>query len=157
VQSDRSTDKERFDLWYRGPLLALDRSGGFIAMLVCCALYERFITALWKSDDPSAEELLFRTKCLCGHFGLADKHAKTFWRVMRDGLLHQGMPMSKEHLPRWYFSELPAAVVVDPETGDLLVDPLLFRDKVLDLYEGRPDLIAMSTSFPWAKIYSPGR
>lgn len=152
---DGSTDKERFDRWYGNPLRALGGDGGFIAMAVCCALYERFIIALRKADSPGATEHSFRYRCICEHFGLEYDGAQNFWQVMRGGLLHQGMPMTKTGLPRWRFcNTLPKPVIVNTETGDLEVHPFRFRDKVLDLYEKRPELISTSKSFAWAGIYS---
>jgi len=153
-----------FQRWFVAPLRLLETlengDGAFVALLVSLALYERFAKAFIKHDlKQTADDAAF-TKKLAFDFSISEREATVFWDVMRHGLQHQAMPMqsgrSKCITPRWQFKhELPKPIQLGGSDVDdlLLVQPWLFRDRVLAMYEKRPDLIGASQSFPWASIF----
>jgi hypothetical protein len=149
-----------FKRWYVKPLEMLmeleNGDGGFAALAISCPLYERYATAALKESGKSAADDNL-VKQLAGDFGVDQSTAETFWDVMRNGLLHQGMPKQKKHgakLTRWRFSaEYTAPIKLRTGSSTILeVQPWLFTDKVLSLWLSRLDLIAQNQSFPWATI-----
>jgi hypothetical protein len=52
-------DYDRFRLWYREPLDALEAmpsgQGGFIALATACFLYERYAVAVLNSQEEKAD------------------------------------------------------------------------------------------------------
>ena len=153
--------QELFHRWFIEPLKKLeelpDGDGGFVVLATSCYLYERYARAyLEASGQPANDNNLIRQ--LEHDFSVNHQTAEVFWKVIRDGLLHQGMPMQRSQkekaLPRWKFSHKhKAPIEFDSQGGPLLkVEPWLFRDTVLSLWEARPDLVDMNKSFPWATI-----
>lgn len=147
-----------FHLWYYAPLMKLDRDAGFIALGTSCWLYERYVCALRKAECPTADADMFMIQQLAADFDIDPGVAETFWNVIRNGLLHQGMPKRLEHgkpLTQWELSgAFTVAIAFNASAQRLEVEPLLFRDKVLTLYVLRPDLIAANRSFLWGRIYT---
>ncbi len=148
---------ELFNLWYRDPLKKLGRDGGFIALAISCLLYERYADALRVDVDRDADCEEFRARQLAADLGLSPEVAGKFWDVMRNGLLHQAMPKGRdrgEKASSWELSgEFKVPIRFDARAKLLEVEPLLFRDRVLDLYAKRPDVIAANKSFLWGAIY----
>lgn len=159
-----SDPKTLFERWYAVPLRLLETlpngDGAFVALSVSLALYERFAKAFIKNDlKQKANETAFIKK-LASDFAISESEATTFWDVMRHGLQHQAMPMQsgqgKNDKPKWLVNgDLPKAIQYGKSGQEevLLIQPWLFRDNVLAMYETRPDLIAASQSFPWASIF----
>jgi len=156
--------KTLFERWYAAPLRLLETlpngDGAFVALSVSLALYERFAKAFIKHDlKQKADETAFINK-LASDFAISESEATTFWDVMRHGFQHQAMPMQsgqgKSDKPKWLVNgDLPKPIEYGKSVQKdvLLVQPWLFRDQVLAMYEKRPDLIAASQSFPWASIF----
>jgi len=102
-------DYDRYNLWYVQPLRALEAmpggQGGFIALATACFLYERYAIAILRTQDKKADKTGILEK-LSSDFKVNNATAKAFWDVIRDGLLHQGMPMQMKHgklLPKFAF------------------------------------------------------
>lgn len=156
--------KTLFDRWFVAPLRSLETlsngDGAFVALMVSLSLYERFAKAIIKNDTlQKANETNFY-KRLATDFSITEDQAKTFWEVMRHGFQHQAMAIQsgqgKNSKPKWLVSgDLPTPIQYGRSGSEqvLLVQPWLFRDVVLKLYEVRPDMIASSQSFPWASIF----
>jgi hypothetical protein len=136
-----------------------DGDGGFVALATCCFLYERYAKAYLKTQQRGATR-----DALVGQFAAdfsVDRDtAEAFWVVIRDGLLHQGMPMqhqSGKKLPDWEASQnFAAPIEFDRGRSSplLKVQPWLLRDKVFALYRARPELIPLSNSYPWGRIFT---
>ncbi len=151
-----------FERWYVKPLTSLeqlpDGDGGFVVLATCCFLYERYANALLDSQQKTVTPNALVAQ-FAADFSVDSETAKAFWKVIRHGFLHQGMPMQhesgKKTLPDWATSQdFRAPVEFDRAWSLLKIQPWLFRDKVLALYRARPDLIAHNNSFPWGKIFA---
>jgi len=94
-------------------------------------------------------------------FEVSVRVARVFWDVMRNGILHQGMPkqyeQGKKH-PDWIFHHDPSdfAFELYEFNGKLLliVQPWLVIDKVVHLWQENLDLFEQNESFPWAQVSS---
>ena len=157
------TPDKLFERWYIVPLQMLrtisNGDGGFVALATAMFLYERYANARIKQLGKSAkpEEL---HKQFASDFVVEEEVAKVFWKVMRDGILHLGMPMQKEggkELPPWIFhNDFRQAVELCKIDGEQLlkVQTWLIVDKVISLWQNNLGLIAKNESFPWANILS---
>jgi hypothetical protein len=155
-------DYDHFKMWYVEPLRALEAmpmgQGGFIALATACFLYERYAVAVLNAQGKKADRS-GKLSQLVNDFNVDDATAKAFWDVIRDGLLHQGMPMQQKQgkiLPRWAFHHSYPLVALENINGEiwLKVQPWKFMDRVLSLWDSNFDLLRQSGSFPWANIGS---
>ena len=154
--------RELFEVWYVKPLRVLesipDGAGAFIALATSCFLYERYVDALVEEagGKPNKQS---RVKQLVVDFGIEEEAARIFWEVMRDGILHKGMPKRKDRsreLPPWQFhGDFNQPINLDKENDipqELQVQPWLFMEKVINLWQENLDLLDRNNSFPWARI-----
>jgi hypothetical protein len=155
--------KEYFERWYVKPLKVLasipNGDGGFIVLATCCYLYERYADAVINEakKKPNDRE---RITQLTTDFGIDQETAKIFWEVVRNGILHKGMPKQKDRsqktLPQWRFRhEFPQPIKLikmNNQPFELQVQPWLFMNKVINLCEKNLDFLDRNDSFPWAKI-----
>jgi hypothetical protein len=141
-----SQDHDRFILWYVEPLRVLEQlhegQGGFVALATACVLYERYAKAVLSSQGQKADRpgLLVQMEA---DFGVDRATSEAFWDVMRDGLLHQGMPLQKKQ----------GTEIIRGEKW-LKVQPWKFMNRVIALWEANFVLLAQNNSFPWANIGS---
>ncbi|MBC8354545.1 MAG: hypothetical protein H8E66_21325 [Planctomycetes bacterium] len=154
---------DSFDRWYKAPLQHLESlpngDGAFVALAVSCFLYERYCVAYLKSKKAKANDAAKRAQ-LEADFSVDTDTANAFWDVIRNGFLHQGMGLQKTNksdpLPTWSVSQsFPRLQLDKGPPPKLKIQPWLFRDRVIELWDARPDLIDANTSFPWATIYGP--
>ena len=150
--------KDLFKRWYVQPLEKLksisNGDGAFIALSTSCFLYERYAVAVIKQSGEKAEPEK-KVKQLMTDFNIDKETAQSFWNVMRNGLLHQGMPTQKKNLPRWRFNAefiQPIALSKNKGLYELQVQPWLFMDRVVKLWQDNLHLLEQSNSFPWANI-----
>jgi hypothetical protein len=153
-------DSELFKLWYVEPVHALEQLPGghsaFIALATACFLYERYACAVLKARGKRADKEA-KLAQLAQDFEVDDATACAFWEVIRDGLLHQGMPKQRNQgapLPQWAFfgSYPPMALEKIGDRTILKVHPWKFTHRVLDIWQDSLELLAKSDSFPWASI-----
>jgi hypothetical protein len=160
-------NKERFDLWFVKPLRELEAihggAGAFIALATSCFLYERYIRAKSFAEtgrrfDKKLDEK-YRNLQLIQDFKINAETARAFWNVMRDGLLHYGMPKhlkGTKKLPKWRFDGdyLQPITLSHYPSGDwwLEVQPWKVMDIVIKRCQDNMDLIIGSNEFPWATI-----
>ena len=157
--------KELFERWFVIPLRLLEHissgDGGIVAFASSLYIYERYAKSLIDAGGHKADDTAFHAQ-LSADFGFSSvSAAELFWRVARNGFLHQGMALQAGRggapLPPWLMSgdfKLPVEFRDIHGTRVLCIQPWLFRDRVLGLFRDRPDLIAHSKSFPWATIYA---
>jgi hypothetical protein len=155
--------KELFNRWYVTPLRMLESlpngNGGFIALAISCALYERYATAvIEKSGGKATKEA--KLQQLMHDFNTDKASAKAFWDTIRDGLVHQAMPLQKKKHPRWRFEHSylePFELVDCREDGRpiLEVQPWKFMNAVISLCEKNLSLLMESESFPWGNTNVP--
>ncbi len=160
-------DRTLFKRWFIEPLLILasipSGDGAFIALATSCFLYERYIRAKLfeesgrRFDKKISEE--HRNVYLVRDFGIEEDAAVAFWHVMRDGLLHHGMPkrpIGTKSMPKWRFAHdyTQAIALSQHPNGDwwLEVQPWKFMEIVIKLCQDNIDLIAGSRGFPWATV-----
>jgi len=153
-------DYDRFRLWYVQPLRTLEAmpagQGGFVALATACFLYERYAIAALQAQGKKADRPGILNQ-LGNDFSVDNATAKAFWDVIRDGLLHQGMPMQKKHgklLPGFALHHSYPLMALENINGEtwLKVQPWKFMDKVLSLWATNFELLRQSGSFPWANI-----
>ena len=141
-----------FRKWYIDPIMNMDSNGGFIAMMVALALFERLIVAKLELDSIEGHETDVKL-AMAAELGLDEHEQRKFWKIHRIGLLHQGMPKSGP--TQWMFhetfGELP---VFDTYQGQavLKTNPRKFANWVFEAYEREPDMITRSQSFPFASV-----
>jgi hypothetical protein len=153
-----------FEKWYVTPLKVLQSipggDGAFVALATSCFLYERYaIVAIKKSSNSAKVDRDAKIRRFMIDFEVDEDTANAFWDVIRDGLLHGGMPKQREHgkqaLPYWAFRhEFPKPVELIEHGEELIlkVQPWLVMDKVLSLWQGNLDLLNQNESFPWANV-----
>jgi hypothetical protein len=152
----------RFYNWYVQPLKILSEipngDGGFIALATSCFLYERYATVVLmethgraKTDDKIQQ--------LADDFQIDLATATAFWRMIRDGLLHQGMPIIDEQgggkLPSWGFHDGFKKPIQQGKLNGvdaLLIQPWLFTQRVIQLWQENLTLIDNARYFPWADV-----
>jgi len=152
-----------FERWYVRPLRELERlpegDGGFVVLATCCFLYERYAKAHLQDAEEKASTENVIARCAVD-FGVQCDVAEAFWYVIRNGLLHGGMPKARDNrsqtsLPAWRIhGSFETAINLMPRNGkaELQIQPWLFRDRVLELFHTRPDLIAYDGNFPWGAV-----
>ena len=150
-----------FERWFVQPLTKLHElpngDGGFVALATSCFLYERYAVAtIEKSGGKANKEGKIRQ--FMSDFEVDEATARAFWDVIRDGILHEGMPITRKHgkgpLPDWAFLPINRPVRMDKSNGSdiLVVEPWLFTEKVLQLWKENLPLIEQNKSFPWANV-----
>jgi hypothetical protein len=151
-----------FHKWFVSPLRVLSEipngDGGFVALATSCFLYERYATAVLmetrgraKTDDKIQQ--------LAIDFQLDLATATAFWQMIRDGLLHQGMPIVDEQrnskLLSWGFhNDFKKPIQQGKLDGAdaLLIQPWLFAQRVIQLWQENLTLIDKARCFPWADV-----
>jgi len=153
-------DRQFFRLWFAEPLHALqglpNGQGGFVALATSCFLYERYATAVLQRQGEKANRAGILRQ-LQADFSVDQATAAAFWAVIRNGILHQGMPLQRgqgKSLPSWEFRRDYPLMALEMIAGHTLlkVQPWKFMDRVLELWEANLDLLRASGSFPWATI-----
>ena len=153
-------DQMSFDLWYVQPLKSLQNMpngrGGFVALATACLLYERYAIADLKNQQKKTDRHAILNNIMID-FSVDYETAKAFWDVIRDGLLHQAMPMQQKRnatLPSWGFHHDYPVMSLEEINGEqfLKVQPWKFMDRVLELWEDNFNLLSSNGSFPWATI-----
>jgi hypothetical protein len=161
AQEPRSqTVLDRFNRWFVKPMDMLqtipDDDGAFITLMASLVLYERYAKAAAKRGKRKATAAAI-TDLLMENFDVTDDQARIFWNMIRDGFLHQGMPLQGgrdgKEFPKWIISSgLPESVAFVKRGGRsvIAINPWEFRDTVVALYRMNPALLDGSPSFPWA-------
>lgn len=156
--------KKSFNHWFVVPLQWLkavpNNDGSFIALASALFLYERYIVAKIKSVGERATETR-KVQQVASDFGVNSRTARIFWDVMRNGILHQGMPKLYEQgnkLPDWIFHHDKSDFAFElREFGGqslLIVQPWLVVEKIVHLWQENLDLLEQNESFPWAQVSS---
>lgn len=156
--------KKAFNHWFVFPLQWLkavpNNDGSFIALASALFLYERYIAAKLKSVGENATEPK-RIQQIASDFGVDSRVARIFWSVMRDGILHQGMPKvykqgKSKKLSDWIFHHEKSdfAFEVRESNGQslLIVQPWLVVEKIMQLWQENLDLLEQNETFPWAQV-----
>lgn len=153
--------EDLFHRWFEVPLRTLKTlphgDGVFVALSTACFLWERYAVAILKEQELEVTEDTRRMRFV-DDFAVDEGTARVFWNVIRNGLNHQGMPLQKreKHFAQWDFRSSYLVPVRLGESGGqpvLQVQPWLFVDRVLELWNSRLDLLQRSTSFPWGSVY----
>ena len=157
------TPESLFERWYVRPLRQLQQlpygDGGFVALATSCFLYERLADALKKQGRIKGKDRKpFLIDRLIIDFEVDRKTAEAFWFTMRDGLLHGAMPKKatrhEAEIKPWALRfDFPAMQVILSEGQEILVvQPWLFMEKVLGLWQDNIHLLDKVDAFPWAKV-----
>jgi hypothetical protein len=125
--------REKIDKWFLDPLRDMKGDHAFVAMMVCVALYEKYLRVAKGIGDEakfSKGSKAFRIMEEDFDFPAADCYR--FWQDWRNGLLHRAMPNVAEF--EGYVlkgGEYSKALQVDGKR--LKIDPWKFRDIVARL------------------------
>lgn len=154
--------KKTFNHWFTIPIQWLktvpNNDGSFIALASALFLYERFIVAKIKSSGEKVTEPK-KIQQIASDFKVEPRKARIFWKVMRDGILHQGMPKiheTGERLPEWVFHHEKSDFAFELRESNgqslLIIQPWLVVDKVIQLWQDNLNLLEQNESFPWAQV-----
>jgi hypothetical protein len=153
----------KFARWFFQPLETLRRlpadRGAFVAIMVSLVLYERYAkTVLVKRKQKADKKGLCRI--LAADFGITHDQAVSFWGTIRDGFLHQGMPLQggngRGKYPKWAIAlDADDSISFDSTSSEsvIVIHPWRFMDDVVSLFRMNPHLIDSSPSFPWASTF----
>ncbi len=154
-----------FEHWFVAPLRWLqeipNNDGSFIALATVLFLYERYVIAYLKSKGVKAMKKGIIQQ-VADDFEVDNKIATDFWDVMRNGILHQGMPKQMEQgekkFPDWIFHHTKDTHPIEIRDIDnspvLFVQPWMVLNKVIALWQENMELIDKNVSFPWAEVFS---
>lgn len=153
---EEETALKYFRIWFIEPIEKLKElpggNGGFVAFMVGLALYERLMVAKLKLENRETNDDAIQ-QAMAIDLNLSDRQRRIFWDMLRNGLLHQGMP--KVGKTRCFFHHQFSGY---PEfrTSDnipvICIDPWKFTDRVLKEFLQHPMLIVSSESYPLAYI-----
>lgn len=159
-QRIQPTAQDLFNRWFREPLVHLELlpegDGALVALGISCVLYERYARTLIKSTSKKADDAALLNQ-FAADFSVDASTTNMFWQVIRNGLLHQGIGLQAANrgtqFPEWSVSGEHPRIQLQPGSPGLLkVQPWPVRDRVLELWGSRPNLIDANQSFPWAMI-----
>jgi len=157
-----ATSQELFDRWFVNPLGQLQSirngDGGFIALATCCFLYERYAIAVLKKHGSKANKPSL-VRQFADDFDTSEETAKAFWSVVRDGILHQGLPKQSEYgrrnLPGYILHHSftnPVELVDWGGEPALKIQPWRLMFRVIELWQDNLELLEASESFPFPRI-----
>lgn len=93
------TNEELFDIWFIKPLAKLDHNDdSFVRLMIVFPLFERYLRLQWSKKNKTQAYNAKEDRLLPFlqiELDLDCLDAKTFWNVMRNGLLHQGVPKNE--------------------------------------------------------------
>ena len=156
--------EESFNHWFVVPMQWLqtvpNNDGSFIALATALFLYERYAAIKLKQRGIKATEKNIH-KQIAIDFGINEHTAEDFWEVMRNGLLHQGMPKQSEQgekkFPEWIFhhNKVDHPIELRQFQGRtlLFVQPWDIVNKVIALWQENSELLSQNESFPWAQVF----
>jgi hypothetical protein len=153
-------NKNLFQRWFVNTLDVLSNmpegDGGWVALAILCPLYERYAVAVIKKAGGKADKDGKIAQFMID-FEVDKTTATAFWTMVRDGIMHQAMPLVMEHgkhSTRCMLRDGDNPVWMGKYTGRdcLFVQPWHFKDRVLQLWNENMSLLDQSNSFPWANI-----
>jgi len=153
---DDSAALRLFETWFVRPLEGLDQDGGWVALLVALPLYERLIRArLGLKNEKPNNQLIYAA--VASDLHLSVDQARNFWDIFRNGLMHAAMPKEEDGKPKYMLTSrsLGEPRFVYHKKSDqnvILIEPIAFKNWVLQQYLDQPRLIAQSQHFPWPQI-----
>lgn len=157
--------EESFNHWFVVPMQYLrsipDNDGSFVALAISLFLYERYATIKLKQRGIKATEKNIPKQVVID-FNTDKDTAAAFWNVMRNGILHQGMPKQSEQgkkvFPDWIFhhNEVDHSIEIIEINGKkfLSVQPWMVINKVIALWIENLHLLDENQSFPWAQVFN---
>lgn len=160
-----------FDRWYKKPLRRLKElpngDGGFVALVTACVLYERYARAMIIRKNPGLKNKRIEQKEVAEQLARdLDSDAqcddeslcREFWKVTRHGLVHHAMLQVEnewgQDLPGWHLHHKYKKPLQWRKSGEIIgIQPFLFSDWVLSLWERHPELVAEDKHAPWGAIF----
>jgi hypothetical protein len=155
-----------FEKWFVKPLCYLrsipNNDGSFVALAIALFLYERYSNAILEKRGVKGrkDKKWGQMELISKDFHVDTKLAEVFWNIMRDGILHQGMPMQHRQegkLSDWVFSHesniKPIQVIETENRPVLCVQPWIVVEKVISVWRANIELLEENLSYPWAKVY----
>jgi hypothetical protein len=166
--------QDKFRRWFVEPLRTLrtipNGDGGFVALAVGCFLYERYAVAVFQqtpSPGSKVKPVDRFVKQLAADFQVDETTAEAFWKVFRDGLLHFALPKlhnrgtpielsnPDSQIAGYAMSaEFPAPIQLSGVRGAeiLRVQPWLFADRVVELWERNSGLLDSLAGSSWPSV-----
>jgi hypothetical protein len=157
--------EESFHNWFVVPIRWLEavpnNDGSFVALATALFLYERYAKIKLREREIKATDKNI-AKQIVLDFGVDEQLAEVYWDVMRNGLLHQGIPKQSEQgekkFPEWIFHhnkiDKPIELRKFQDRTLLFVQPWDVVNKIIALWQDNSELLSQNESFPWAQVFS---
>lgn len=149
-----------FDRWFNKAIIQLEKlenaDGGTAGMMIILPLYDRYIHIMEERGKSG------RYKVMAADLGLkSESEAKTFWKTLRHGFCHTGMPFERAKdgrtLPKVSFSGSyswpPEFRTVADGQKVICLDPWKFIRHVMDKYQGDSTLLTQHLDAPLLPIH----
>lgn len=162
METKLSKSQELFTRWFVNPLITLESlpngDGSFIALATSCFLYERYARACIKRSGKKGNRSSLIQQ-FSHDFGTNKKTAEAFWDIIRDGILHQGMPKQSNRgindSPGYIFHHsfsVPVELVIWGNEPVLKIQPWRLMWKVIELCQADHELLVENNGFPFPNI-----
>lgn len=140
--------EEKFDGWYVKPIKLLkdglpEGDGGFFALSAALFLCERYYRVKTNTHDKfdSTSNKKFKNAA-AKDLGLKEDDFEAFWKVFRNGMQHQGVPIEKDHNGKKYkwrthddFNAIPSFHLLSKDTYEIRLNPWKFADLIIEKYK----------------------
>ena len=155
---------ESFHNWSVVPIRRLEavpnHDGSFVALATALFLYERYAKIKLKQRGIKATDKNIAKQIILD-FGVDEQLAEVFGDVMRNGLLHQGMPKQSEQgekkFPEWIFHHNEGDKLIElrkfQDRTLLFVQPWNVVNKIIALWQENSERLSQNESFSWAQVF----
>lgn len=153
MDSDLVRDEERFDLWFKQPIVSLmdNKDAGFALLMLSFPILERYLRRKLNITEDN----------LCSHFydqlvwvfpGLDSPfNARQFWKAYRHGLMHQATVQAPEGKFVFVHNDVNVAYVSD-DGKEFWVSPKHLAARVLQIIEDDLPTFESSGKQPLATV-----
>ena len=122
------TDRERFEMWFVGPLNRMGQNDGFVLMCALFPLYERYLRKklnLSKTENFSKGHKVFKE--IAKNLKISKKEAFQFWQIFRNGALHLAFPKKN------YVLQYSTPKAVEFNDDWIFVNPIGLRETLMPM------------------------
>lgn len=137
VESTGMTEEERIEKWFYSPIEEQGEHRGFTILFLILPIYERYLRHTHNYDEG---DFLRSSNVITGimnDFSITEDQAKTFWRIMRNGLLHRSAPKQTGSLTSYVITGQGQSISESTE-GQLVVNPYSMRPLLLNIFRNNP-------------------
>lgn len=129
----KESKTEKIEKWFFKPLENFREHEGFIILMVCIPLYEKYLRMKgFIKEDENFSEGHEVFKQIGKDLGLSSQFAYNFWQKFRNGLCHRGMPKC-DGIKYEMVRDSEKIASFDNHKSLLRINPFKFRDKIKEL------------------------